>query len=417
MKTIVMGGGVIGVAAAYYLARDGHEVTVIERQSSAGCETTYANAGLIAPGHATTWASPQAPMMLLKSLVGADTALRLKFRLDPRLYLWGLYFLRNCTSARQRANTLPKLKLCLYSQEATAALMAETGIACDWVSKGILYLYRHQEQLETGIENMRFLNENGHVQEVIDVAECVRIEPALEPVKERFAGAIYGPNDASGDAHLFTQALAQHCAERLGVSFLYDTTVKGLDTAGDHVEGVVTENGTVRGDVYVMSLGPYVSGALRGTGLHVPIYPVKGYSLTFPIDGHNGAPTVGGIDEQNLTAWARMGDRLRVTATAEFSGYDTDHKPSDFEGMLGVVRELFPDGANYEKPSYWACLRPMTPDGPPMFGKIRHDNLYFNAGQGHMGWTMACGSGRVVTDLIAGRQPEIEIAGMTADKY
>ncbi len=149
----------------------------------------------------------------------------------------------------------------------------------------------------------------------------------------------------------------------------------------------------------------------------MPIYPVKGYSLTFPIDGHNGAPTVGGIDEQNLTAWARMGDRLRVTATAEFSGYDTDHKPSDFEGMLGVVRELFPDGANYEEPSYWACLRPMTPDGPPMFGKIRHDNLYFNAGQGHMGWTMACGSGRVVTDLIAGRQPEIEIAGMTADKY
>ncbi len=412
-----MGGGVVGIAAAYYLARDGHEVTVIERQPSAGRETSFANAGLIAPGHATSWASPQAPLMLLKSLMREDTALKFKFRADPRFWIWGLKFLMNCTSKRQRANTLPKLKLCLYSQQATRALLDEIGIACDMTSKGILYLYRHAEHLETGIRNMEFLKDNGHVQEVIDAQQCVRIEPALEPVKDKLAGAILGPEDESGDAHKFTQNLAAYCEKTFGTSFQYDTTITGLEAGGERIEGVLTDRGVFRADIYVMSLGAFAPAVARTIGVSIPIYPVKGYSITFPIDGRNGAPTVGGVDEENLVAWARLGERLRLTGTAEFSGYDCGHKPSDFAALLGVVRDLFPDGADYDQPSYWACLRPMTPDGPPIFGRRRHQNLYFNAGQGHKGWTMACGAGRSLADLVSGRDPEIELAGMTADRF
>ena len=416
MKTIVMGGGVVGVAAAYYLAREGHEVTLVERRPAAGRETSFANAGLIAPGHATAWASPRAPMILLKSLVREDSALKLRFNADPRFWIWGLHFLRNCTSERQRANTLPKLRLCLYSQQATKALLDETGIDCDMAGKGILYLYRHAEHLESGVRDMALLKEYGHAQEVIDAERCVRIEPALAPVKERIAGAIFGPRDESGDCHKFTHNLASYCEHRYGVTMLYDTTITGLEAGAGRVEGVITNKGVLRGENYVMSLGVWAPQIARTVGVSLPIYPVKGYSLSFAVDGRAGAPTVGGVDEENLVAWARLGECLRVTGTAEFSGYDTGHGPSDFAALLRVVRDLFPDGADYDRPSYRACLRPMTPDGPPILGRGRLDNLYFNAGQGHMGWTMACGSGRIVADLVSGRRPEIELKGMTADR-
>ena len=407
-----MGGGVIGVATAYYLARDGHRVTVIERQSECGRETSFANAGLIAPGHATSWASPAAPLTLLKSLLRDDTALRFKFSADPRFWIWGLRFLRNCTSARHRANTLPKLRLCLYSQEATRELLADTGIACDMASRGILYLYRHAEKLEAGIASMAFLKDHGHVQEVIDVDRVVELEPALGGQRHLLAGAILGPNDESGDSFMFTTNLAAYCADRLGVGFRYDTAISGLTRDGGRISGVATDRGDVTGDAYVVCLASDSPAILRDAGMNTPIYPIKGYSMTFPVAGAQGAPTMGGIDEEALIAWSRLGDRVRFTATAEFSGYDTTHKPGDFSHMKAVARELFPDGGDVGQATYWACLRPMTPDGPPIIGRGRLENLWLNTGQGHMGWTMACGSGRVVADLINGRDPAIDIRGM-----
>lgn len=417
MKTIIMGGGVVGVAAAYYLAKEGHEVTVIERQPSAGCETSFANAGLAVAGHATAWASPQAPMILLKSLFRDDTALRFKFSVDPKLWIWSLYFLRNCTWERQRANTLPKLGLCLYSVEQTKLLLEETGIDCDAVFKGVLFLYRHAEHLEIGLKNMKLLKDHGHNHDVIDVADCVRLDPALEQVRDKLAGALYAPDDFSGDAHKFSQNLAAYCEEKFGTSFMYDTTITGLKAEGSRVTGVVTDKGEVTGDIYVMSLGSYTPGITRTIGIRLPIYPVKGYSVTWPIDGHNGAPSVGGIDEENLVGYCRMGDRLRMTSTAEMSGYDTSYKVSDFKNIMRVARDLFPDGADYDNPSYWACLRPMTPDGPPLIGRMKYDNFYLDTGQGHIGWTMACGSGRVITDLICGRQPEVDVSGLQPNRY
>jgi D-amino-acid dehydrogenase len=416
MKVAILGGGVIGVTTAWYLANDGHEVTVIERRDGVARETSFANAGLIAPGHAYAWASPRAPMILLKSLFREDTALRFRLRADPRMWAWSLRFLANCTAARNRANTIVKVKLCNYSRAALIALRQETGIAYDEIARGALYLYRDPQHLQTGLANMSVLNDHGLGLRALDADAVVSMEPALAPAKSRLAGAIYAPNDESGDAFVFTEKLAQMCV-RQGVVFQFDTNIAGIFANGDRIDGVVTDRGRVTADSYVLALGSYSPLAAGGLGLKLPVYPVKGYSVTVPTDGFDGAPTIGGVDEGYLVAYARMGNRLRLTATADFAGYDTDYETKHFAVMLRVARELFPQGGAYDRPNYWACLRPMTPDGPPIIGGSRYRNLWINTGHGHMGWTMACGAGRIVADLIAARKPEIDIGGFSPARY
>jgi len=412
VKIVVLGGGLMGVTAAWYLAGDGHEVTVVERHAAPASETSFANAGLVAPGHALTWASPRAPKILLKSLFRDDQALRLKLRADPRMWAWCLRFLRNCNPERARINTVRKLRLCVYSQQALRALVEETGIAYDGIRKGLLYVYRDGAALERGIANMKILRDHGQRMETLDAAGVARAEPAFAASRSRIAGGLYCPDDESGDAHKFTLALAERARAERGVAFSFATTATGFDVSGDRVERVVTDKGALAADGVVLALGSYSPIVGRKLGLKLPVYPVKGYSATVPIDGRNGAPEIGGVDEENLVAWCRMGERLRLTATAEFSGYETTHRPGDFAAMLGAARDLFPQGGDYDRPSYWACLRPMTPEGTPIFGRGRQRNVWINTGQGHMGWTMACGSGRITADLVAGRTPEVDTAGM-----
>jgi D-amino-acid dehydrogenase len=413
---VVLGAGVMGVTTAYYLAKAGRAVTVLDRQPGAAAETSFANAGLIAPGHSNAWASPRAPMILLKSLWRDDTALRFHLRLDPAMWRWGLQFLANCTTERNRHNTLIKLGLARYSREKLIELRQAERIAYDEIVKGCIYLYRDPTHFETGQRAIGFLKAQGYPFEVIDPAACVRLDPALAPARDRIAGAIFAPQDESGDCHAFVQNLARIC-EGLGVQFRYGTTVRGLETKGGRVEAVVTDRERLAADQVVLALGSYAPQIARSAGVTLPIYPVKGYSLTLPIKDKAAAPTLGGVDEGQLVAFARMGDRLRLTATADFAGYDTSHKPENFATMLKVARELFPEAAHYDQPRYWACLRPMTPDGPPILGATRLDNLFLNTGSGHMGWTMACGSSRLVTDLMLGRKPDIPLQGMTLDRY
>jgi D-amino-acid dehydrogenase len=409
--TVVLGAGVIGVTTAYYLAKAGHRVTVIDRQQTAAAETSFANAGLVAPGHALTWASPRAPKILLRSLFRDDQALRLKLRADPLMWAWCLRFLMNCTAEKSRLNTTRKLGLCVYSQKALQELTAATGLEYDRQAGGLLYVHRTAASLQSAIVNMAILRENGLRLDVLDAAGCARVEPTLEAASGKIAGGLYCPTDESGDSRLFTLHLAKLC-KTLGVSFRFGTTITGFAASADRVEQVLTDRGAVAGDNFILALGSYSTILGRQLGLRLPVYPVKGYSATVPINGHNGAPTIGGVDDTNLVAWARMGDRLRLTSTAEITGYDTSHRPDDFRMMLATAKDLFPDGGDYARASHWACLRPMTPEGTPIFGRARHRNLFLNTGQGHMGWTMACGSGRIVTDLIAGRQPEIDLTGM-----
>ena len=412
MTTIVLGAGVIGVTTAWELAKTGRAVTVIDRETGPALATSFANAGLVAPGHALTWASPRAPRILFKSLYRDDQALRLKLTADPHMWAWCLRFLMNCTAERARTNTLRKLRLCAYSQQSLQALVAETGVEYDAVRRGLLYVYRDAAALERGMANMAILREGGQHMEALDGAGVARIEPAFETSRTPVAGGVYCPGDESGDAHKFTSALADRC-RAAGVQFRYGATVVGLDADGDRVTGVLLADGNrIEADEVVLALGCWSPQLGRKLGLSIPVYPVKGYSATVPIGERNAAPIVGGVDENNLVAWCRMGDRLRLTATAEFTGYDTSHRPSDFASMLGAARDLFPDAGDYDQPSYWACLRPMTPEGTPIFGRGRHRNLWLNTGHGHMGWTMACGSARIVADLMAGRRPDIDTIGM-----
>ncbi len=412
MRVLILGAGVAGVTAAWQLLEDGHEVTVIDRGAEAACETSFANAGLVAPGHAFAWASPKAAKILLKSLLLKDQPLRFRFRAEPALWRWSLQFLAQCTSARARRNTKIKHRLCRYAQAALQDLVERTGIAYDGERRGVLYLHRSQATLDRGAANMQILREAGQELEVIDRERAAEIDPALAPAKDKIAGAIYSPGDESGDACKFTRALAELCARR-GASFGYGTTILGIEASGDRVERVLTDRGEQRADLYVLACGSYSPLLTRGLGERLSVYPIKGYSLTLPVDGANNPPTVGGVDEDNLCAYVRLGDRVRSTAIAEFAGYDTSHRPADFRSMLTALQDLFPGGADYRRPQYWACLRPMTPEGTPVLGRGRFENLHYNTGHGHMGWTMACGTARIGADLVAGRTPDLPLDGLT----
>jgi D-amino-acid dehydrogenase len=411
MHVVVMGAGVVGVTTAWQLLEDGHEVTVIDRQPEAACETSFANAGHVAVGHALSWANPRALKTLVKSVVRSDQPIRFRFHADPAYWRWSLAFLRQCTEARARHNTRIKHRLCAYAQRMLQQVVADTGVEYDGSRVGILYLYRSEATLERGVAILRILADAGQQMEVVDRERAAAIDPALAPTKDRIAGAIYCPTDESGDAAKFSRELAARCAER-GAIFQYRTTIEGIEAAGDGVERVVTDRGEVRGDCYVLSLGSY-SPLIKGLAERLAVYPIKGYSLTLPIDGANNPPTVGGIDEDTLCAYVRLGDRLRATSIAEFAGYDTSHRPGDFAHILRALRDLLPNAADYNRPQYWACLRPMTPAGTPLLDRGRYRNLYYNTGHGHMGWTMACGTAEITADLIAGRTPDLPLDGLT----
>lgn len=413
MRVAVLGAGVAGITTAYELARDGHEVTVIERLPEAAAETSFANAGLIAPGHAYTWSSPKAPRILLRSLVDDSQALRFRPSLDPRLWSWSWKFLMNCTAEKASINTKRKVRLCLYSQDRLKGIVAETGVDYHGLEGGLLYLYRKPESFARGSANTRILSEEGLELRAISPEEAARIDPALAAVKDKFAGAVYCPSDGSGDARVFTQNLALYCAEKLGVTYRFDTEVKAFEATGGRIDRVVTSKGTIAADEFVLCLGVFAPDFARRLGVSLPIYPIKGYSVTMPVEASSVPPTVGGVDEDNLVAYARFGDRMRVTATAEFAGFDKSHKPDDFRHMLSAIRDIFPNGADYAKPQYWAGLRPMTPEGTPIFGRGgRFSNMVFNVGHGHMGWTMSAGSARITADIVKRASPSFDIQGM-----
>jgi D-amino-acid dehydrogenase len=413
MKTLILGGGVVGITTAYYLARAGDEVTVVDENDALGLEATSGNAGIIAPGHSFAWASPRAPRMLLASLRGEETAIRVRLVPDAGLYTWGFKFLRECTAERARRNTLVKLGLCQYSQDVMQALVAAERIDYHAVTQGALYLHRDPAELEAGIKKMALLAEHGRKQEILDAKGVARLEPAFEPVTHKIAGAIRDVGDSSGDARVFTERLAEICRERFGVVVRLGVRVTGLQASGDRITAVATSQGPFTADRYVLSLGVGAAIVARTAGVSLPIYPAKGYSSTFPLKPGGRAPTIPGVDEQWLVGWSRLGDRLRLTSTAEFAGYDWSWTPRDFNNILRFARDVFPDAADYERGQYRACLRPLTPDGPPILGLGRHRNLFFNCGHGHMGWTMACGTARIVADLMTDRMPEIDLKGLT----
>ena len=413
MRIVVLGGGVVGVTTAYQLQRDGHEVVLLERNPEVASGASWGNAGMIAPGHSFVWSSPRAPIILAKSLMLKDQALRFRLSADPRLYAWTWGFLKECTAAKARRNTLLKHRLAAYSQKVLDEVVADEAIDYDRNTRGILYMHRSQKALDSGVEHMKLLESDGQAIKVLTRDQVIALEPGLAHAGEKIAGAILCPTDETGDCAKFTRALAARIVER-GGAIVTGATVEELTSDGDKVTHASTDRGLFSGDTYVLALGAESPILARKLGLRLPIYPIKGYSLTIPIGAAKSPPTIACLDEHNLVAISRFGDRLRITATAEFAGYDASHKPSDFAFMKRVTQELFPDGAEYDRAQMWAGLRPMTPTNLPLVGRRRFKNLVLNCGHGHIGWTMSHGSARIAADLIAGRAPAIPLDGLMA---
>lgn len=412
MKILVLGGGVVGIATAYYLAEDGHEVTVIDRNAQAASETSHANAGLYAPGDAYAWASPEALKMAIKSLYRRDLGIKYKLRLDPRLWAWSWKFLFQCTRGQACRNTLRKLRIALYSKQCLNALVRKTGIAYDGRQQGVIYFFRSPQSLEHGMAHMKILQDHGLDIRILDRDGLVGIDPGLKAAGDKIAGGVYSPMDQTGDCCLFARRLASWCAEQRGVQFAWNTTIRGIEAEGGRVSRVLTDSGDFKADTFVLAAGCDSPLLAEGTGVRLPIYPVKGYSVTVPVRDGDAAPHIGLVDEDKLIAMSRLGDRLRMASTAEFSGFDRGYRPGDFASIFRTARELFPEGGDYEQPEYWAGLRPMTPSSVPILGRARYENFHLNVGHGHLGWTLSCGTGKFVADLLAGRKPEIDSEGL-----
>jgi len=403
MHIVVLGAGVVGVTTAYQLLNDGHSVTVIDRASSPGQYTSFANAGLVAPGHAYAWGSPAAPKMMWQSLLRNDQAIRLKPKLSMRQWRWVLAFLAECTAERAAANTRIKARLCQYSQTMLDAVVLETGVSYAGRSGGLIYFYRTPEKLAAASQKADILRSQGLTIHELTGDQVIATDPGLASAGDAIAGGLFAPTDASGDAYLFTKALAEICKAR-GCVFLYDTEIIDFLKDRHGVKAVHTKSGDISADAFVLCLGVFSPLLVEKLGMSLPVYPVKGYSVTVAADDLPISPTLGGVDEENLLAYCPMDKRLRLTATAEISGYSTNHKPSDFSVMLAKARELFGDRLGASAIDYWAGLRPMTPTGLPIIDRAPVDNLFINTGHGHMGWTMSNGCARMVADMI-GQKP------------
>ena len=412
MKVVVLGAGVVGVAAAYYLGQDGHEVTVIERNRQPASETSYGNAGLVSPGDSYAWASPASLAVFLKSLFRSDLGIKVRPSLDPHFLLWTLAFLRQCTPGRAHINTLRKLRIALYSRQCINELQGRTGVAYDQRQRGILYFYRSQQSLDAGAGHMRLLADHGLKMEVVNRDRMVELDPGLAAAKSGIAGAIYSPMDQTGDSCAFSRNLMHWCERNSSATLVQEAEITGLEVEGGRIRHVLTAKGNVPGDAFVLALGADSALLGRKIGLALPIYPVKGYSMTLPIRQGRAGPELGGVDEDKLIAYSRLGDRLRMSARAEFTGYDRTYKPADFRMLRQGVEELFPGVADLDQAECWAGLRPMTPTSVPILGRARFDNLFLDVGHGHVGWTMSCGSGKIVADLVSGRKPEIDMEGL-----
>lgn len=411
MKIAVLGAGVIGTTSAWYLAQAGHEVTVIERRPQPGLETSFANGGQISAGHAEPWAKPAVLPQIVRWLGREDAPLLFRLRADPALWLWGLRFLAECWPGRFERNCRALAGLAAYSRECLRRLRDKTGIRYDELTRGILHFATSPRDFEALAKHAETAQSLGIHREVKSAAECLALEPALQYSEERIAGGVYTPEDESGDAHRFTQELAAMAA-RKGVRFATSASVISLEAAGGEVKAVETSIGRLTADAYVVAMGSYSAPLLRAVGVRVPVFPLKGYSITLPLGPADeaAAPSVSLTDEAFKIVISRLGARLRAAGTAELTGYDTSINDVRCAAIVRRVRQLFPQLGAATTVERWTGLRPATPSNVPVIGASPLRRLYLNTGHGTLGWTLACGSAAALADLISGRRPEVDFA-------
>jgi D-amino-acid dehydrogenase len=412
MKILVLGAGVIGTSTAWYLARSGHEVEVLDRRDGAGLETSFANGGQISVGHSEPWANPEAPWKILQWLWRDDAPLLFRLRMDPRQWSWGLRFLYECLPSRTHENIAQLVKLSLFSRASLQELRVSTGIEYDQLEQGILHYYTDAAEFARAMDSATIMRKYGLDRDVKTVAQALAIEPALASARDRIVGATYTATDESGDAHLFTVRLAK-MAEEKGARFRFGRSITAIRAEGGRVTGVAVRDAQgreemLKADAYVVALGSYSPLMTRPIGLDLPVYPAKGYSATVPIRDESKAPRVSLTDDSVKIVFSRLGKRLRIAGTAELSGYSTDLNAVRCEALIRRAREMFPEAGDYDHPTFWTGLRPSTPSNVPLIGATRLANLYLNTGHGTLGWTMAAGSGRALADIISGRKPDVD---------
>jgi D-amino-acid dehydrogenase len=414
MKIIVLGAGVVGTASAWYLQQGGHEVTVLERQAGPALETSFANGCQISVSHAEPWANPATLLKVLRGLGREDAPLLFRLRADPLQWRWCLQFVRECQPARVAANLRQIVAMADYSRRSLQALRAASGIDYDSLTRGILHFYTDQREFDRSRPAAAAMRDLGCLRETVSADEVVRIEPALAGARAKLVGGDFTASDESGDVYKFTSQLARKGAAA-GIAFRYNTAITGLPAAGGKIAGVevIDADGRhqlLRADAFVVALGSFSPALLEPLRLRLLIYPGKGYSATYPVVDPGAAPMTSLTDDGHKLVMSRLGSRLRVAGTCELNGYARGLDPVRCQAITRRVRELFPTACDYDAASYWAGLRPLTPSNVPYIGRTRFDNLYLNTGHGTLGWTMACGSGRALADIVSGRQPDVDFA-------
>ncbi|MAO56525.1 MAG: D-amino acid dehydrogenase small subunit [Rhodospirillaceae bacterium] len=416
MKVIVLGAGVIGVTTAYYLAKQGAKVVVLDRQPGPGMETSFANAGELSYGMTSPWAAPGVPRKAIKWLMMKYRPLILHPLISPTMWGWCARLVQNCNPRDYGINKGRMVRISNYSRDALTDLLAEVPLDFDMQEKGTLQLFRTEKQVKASKADQDVLAEFNSPFEVLDRDACIAVEPGLAHVADKFVGGLRMTADRTGDCRMFTLALAEKAAQ-MGVEFHYGVTIQGLARDRMRIVGVDTSDGRETADRYVCALGPYAPIVLKSVGIKVPIYPIKGYSITLPVTDPDAAPQSTLMDETHKVAITRLGDRIRVAGQAEIYGYNKTLDREDTDTVRYVVNDLFPKGGDVEQAEGWTGLRPMTPDGTPVLGPTPYDNLFINSGHGTLGWTMSCGSGRLVADLVLDRPPEISTDGLTLARY
>ncbi|WP_312953990.1 D-amino acid dehydrogenase [Atlantibacter hermannii] len=415
MRVVVLGSGVVGVTSAWYLRQQGHEVTVIDREPNAALETSAANAGQISPGYAAPWAAPGVPLKAIKWMFQRHAPLAISLDGSGFQLKWMWQMLRNCDTRHYMENKGRMVRLAEYSRDCLKALRASTGIAYEGRQGGTLQLFRTEQQYENAAKDIAVLEDAGVPYQLLESHRLAEVEPALADVAHKLTGGLQLPNDETGDCQLFTQRLARMAAEA-GVVFRYNTPVDSLLYEGNQIYGVQCGAEVVKADAYVMAFGSYSTAMLKGI-VDIPVYPLKGYSLTIPIAEESGAPMSTVLDETYKIAITRFDSRIRVGGMAEIVGFNTALLQPRRETLEMVVRDLYPRGGHVEQATFWTGLRPMTPDGTPIVGRTPYKNLWLNTGHGTLGWTMACGSGQLISDLISGRTPAIPFDDLGVARY
>lgn len=415
MRVIVLGSGVIGVASAYYLAQQGAEVTVLDRQSGPAEETSFGNAGQISPGYSTPWAAPGIPFKAVKWMFQHHAPLAINLDGSMWQLQWMAQMLKNCNPQSYAVNKERMMRVAEYSRDCLRELRKDTGINYENRAKGTLQLFRKESQMEAVQRDISVLQECGVSYELLNGNELGRVEPALANTQDKLVGGLHLPNDETGDCYLFTNALAQ-IAKELGVNFQFNQNVEKLIVEGDEIKGVQVNGKVLTADRYVLAFGSYSRDFLKPLDLQLPVYPVKGYSLTIPIVDPAFAPQSTVLDETYKIAITRFDQRIRVGGMAELSGFNLGLNEDRRATLQMVTQDLFP-GGDMAQASFWTGLRPMTPDSTPIIGATRFKNLFLNTGHGTLGWTMACGSGKLISDIVLNHKTEISTDGLSIQRY